>query len=208
MDIKTSHFDYVIKKGLVLDGTGGNVRLVDIGITGDTITAMGQISEERGKHIVDASGAHICPGFIDTHSHSDMGILNHPAAENCIQQGITTVITGNCGFSAAPITGSAVKVLAENFGKIIAQNDVADFLEQLEKIRISTNLALLIGHENLRASAVGMTNQSLTSDGLEDIVKILEKGMEQGAFGVSLGLEYAPGIFAPSNELVSLGQVV
>ncbi|MCP4681098.1 MAG: amidohydrolase family protein, partial [Desulfobacterales bacterium] len=127
---------------------------------------------------------------------------------NCIQQGITTVITGNCGFSAAPITGSAAKVLTEDFGKTIAKNDVAGFLEQLGKIRISTNLALLIGHGNLRASAVGMTNQSLTSDRLEDIVKILEKGMEQGAFGVSLGLEYAPGIFAPSNELVSLGQVV
>ena len=99
------NFDFVIRGGTILDGTGAPAWQADIGLVGDTITAIGSIGPEQGMRVLEASGLHISPGFIDIHSHSDDGILRYPTADSRARQGVTTEVTGQCGFSVAPLEG-------------------------------------------------------------------------------------------------------
>ena len=98
-------FDLVLRGGTVLDGTGAPAFAADVAIKGDAIAAVGEIAAAQGARSVEVAGLHVCPGFVDMHSHSDGGILVYPGAESRVRQGITTEITGNCGSSAAPLCG-------------------------------------------------------------------------------------------------------
>jgi N-acyl-D-amino-acid deacylase len=102
-------FDLVVRGGLVLDGTGLPAYPADLGIVADRIAAVGVISTEQGRRVLDVTGLHVCPGFIDIHSHSDGEILLYPTADSRVRQGITTELTGNCGGSAAPLGGAGAE---------------------------------------------------------------------------------------------------
>jgi N-acyl-D-amino-acid deacylase len=208
----TPSFDLVIKNGTVLDGTGGPAWQGDLGIVGDTITAIDSIAPEQGNQVLDAAGLHVAPGFIDIHSHSDFTIFAYPGADSRVRQGITTEVTGNCGSSAAPLQGVDVDTrrtdLSEDTGAPVTWNGVASYFDTLEQLGLAINQAFLLGQGTLRRNVAGLEDRLLTFDELEAIVAALEQGMDEGAFGLSTGLEYTPGMFTPTDEIVALASVV
>ncbi len=205
-------FDLVIRGGTLLDGTGGPSWQADIGITGDTIAAIGSIAPQQAKRALDASRLHVCPGFIDIHTHSDYTILRYPTADSRTRQGVTTEVTGNCGDSVAPLEGLSVEArraeLEERYEIQAPWTGVDGYFKAIEEVRISLNHALLLGHGVLRESAIGRENRPLNDVEMKGVLQAVEAGMEQGAFGLSTGLEYAPGLFTPTEEIISLTRVV
>jgi len=204
-------FDKVIKDAMILDGTGRAPRRGDVGITDDTIAAIGDISGEQGKTIIQASGLYLCPGFIDIHTHSDGQILAYPTADSRVLQGITTEVTGNCGSSVAPLKRADIIEEQQEFREMGIRpdwTDVSSYFSRLERTGISVNHALLLGQGRLRKNAIGLVDRKLTADELKNVLRAVEEGMDCGAFGVSTGLEYAPGIYTPAEEISSMAQVV
>ena len=206
-------FDLLIQNGTVLDGTGGASFVADIGIRADEIVAVGAgISRDQARNVIDAKGLHICPGFIDIHSHSDGSILSYLNSESRALQGVTTELTGNCGSSAAPFVGNAVeerkKAWLEQEDVRVDWTDVASYFKRLEKDKFSVNQALLLGQGTLRESLIGNVDRSLKSDELQTILRWVEEGMDHGAFGISTGLEYTPGRYTPTEEIVEMARIV
>ncbi|KPK40587.1 MAG: hypothetical protein AMJ65_10485 [Phycisphaerae bacterium SG8_4] len=195
----------------MLDGTGRTPWRGDVGITGDTIAAIGDIAPEQGGNVIHASGLHLCPGFIDIHTHSDGRILACPTADSRVLQGITTELTGNCGYSVAPLKRADIEDELQEFLELGIRpdwTDVASYFSRLERTRISVNHALLLGQGRLRKSAIGLVDRKLTANELKNVLRAVEEGMDCGAFGLSTGLEYAPGIYTPAEEIVSMVQIV
>jgi N-acyl-D-amino-acid deacylase len=205
-------FDLVIRGGTILDGTGAPAWAADLGLVGDTIAAIGSIDPERARRTLDASGLVVAPGFIDIHSHSDFSILRYPTAPSRAHQGITTEVTGNCGSSTAPLAGEAVeraaKELGEEFEVEVAWTDVDGFCTTVDAVGISVNHALLIGQGVVRDGIIGMADRPLDVDELRAAVRAVELGMDEGAFGMSTGLEYTPGAYTPTEEIVAMARVV
>jgi N-acyl-D-amino-acid deacylase len=205
-------FDLLLKGGMLLDGTGGPARQADLGIVGDTVEAVGTIAPEQSKRVLEVAGLHVCPGFIDIHTHSDQSILVYPTADSRVRQGITTEVTGNCGSSAAPLGGVEAEETRRswlaNEGIEADWSDVASYFARIERTGISVNHALLLGQGTIRAAEVGETNRPLTPDELKHVLRAVEDGMDQGAFGLSTGLEYTPGRYTPADEIVEMARVV
>jgi N-acyl-D-amino-acid deacylase len=208
----TTAFDLVIRGATLLDGTGAAPWPADIGITGDTIAAIGPISAEQGKRTIDASRLHAAPGFIDIHTHSDRRIFRYPTADSRVRQGITTEVTGNCGGSAAPIEGIGADErrgnLARDLEKQLSWAGVDSYLKALQSNGLSVNHALLLGHGTLRENAIGEIDRRLTDEELTSVLRVVEQGLDEGAFGVSTGLEYTPGRYTPTDEIVAIARVV
>lgn len=204
--------DIIIKDAHIVDGTGGEIVKADLGVIGDRITVIGDLSARNAKKIIPAEGWHVCPGFIDIHTHSDGSILVYPEAESRVMQGVTTEITGNCGYSAAPLQGHDArerrKKWLEEDGVEAKWSDVASYFETLEKTGISVNHALLLGQGTLRNNLIGSVNRELTTDEMNMLLATLEEGLDQGALGLSTGLEYVPGSFTSTDELIIMARVL
>jgi N-acyl-D-aspartate/D-glutamate deacylase len=205
-------FDLLLKGGTILDGTGGPAWKGDIGVSGDTIAAIGPIAGEQAKDVIDVSALYVSPGFIDIHTHSDWSIAAYPKADSRVRQGVTTEITGNCGSSAAPLSGKDVeesrKELADEYGYDPNWTSVASYFEILEKKKISLNQALLIGQGTIRSSIIGLDDRRATPEEMNAILRVVEEGMEEGAIGLSTGLEYTPGRYTPTEEIVEMVRIV
>lgn len=204
-------FDLVLSGGTIVDGTGAPVFTADLGLRGGRIAALGAIAPEQGRRALDVSRFHVCPGFIDIHTHSDGGILRYPTADSRVRQGVTTELTGHCGSSAAPLAGLPAErrraAWREN-GIDATWSDVASYLDTLERTGIAINQALLVGQGTLRDNAVGLVDRPLTPDEMTAVLRAVEEGIEQGAFGLSTGLEYTPGRYTPTVEIVAMARVV
>lgn len=203
-------FDVVLKGGTILDGTGGAAFLADLGITGDTIQAIGSISTEQGKQILDVTGLHISPGFIDIHSHSDFTIPTYGTADSRVRQGVTTEITGNCGSSAAPRIDSEEdrKAWMDDEGFVPDWTDVVTYFASLEKRKLSLNQAMLLGQGTIRSNVVGLEDRKATPEEMKNLIRAVEEGMDAGAIGLSTGLEYSPGMYTPTEEIIEMARVV
>ncbi|MGD8895447.1 MAG: D-aminoacylase [Acidobacteriota bacterium] len=204
-------FDIVLRGGTVLDGTGGPGLRADVGVVGDAIAALGEISAEQGRQVIDAAGLHVSPGFIDIHTHSDPDVLAYPTADSRVRQGVTTELAGNCGSSAAPLAGEGVEERKEDWkrqGVEADWTDVASYLGRLERTGLSLNQALLVGQGTLRDNAIGSVDRLLSADEMTAVSRALEEGLDQGAFGLSTGLEYVPGRYTPTAEIVALTRIV
>lgn len=204
-------FDLVLRGGTILDGTGTPAFVADIGLVGDRIAAIDRIAAEYGRRVVDLSGLHVAPGFVDIHSHSDREILLYPTADSRVRQGVTTELTGNCGSSAAPFGGvddEASRREWQEEGVRPEWGDVASYCAYLDRAQISINQAVLLGQGTLRRNAVGLVDRRLTADELESVLRAVDEGMAQGAFGLSTGLEYVPGRYTPTDEVVAMARAV
>jgi N-acyl-D-amino-acid deacylase len=203
-------FDVVIRGGTVLDGTGAPAFPADVGIKGDTIAAVGRLEGASASRTIDARGLHVTPGFIDIHSHSDGDVLAYPTADSRVRQGVTTELAGNCGSSAAPLAAADAETRREykEDGIDASWGDVASYFDGLERSRISVNQALLLGQGTLRRNAIGNMDRALTADETAALHRAVEEGMDQGAFGLSTGLEYTPGRYTPTEEIVALARIV
>src|SRR5215216_717785 len=178
-------FDLIISGAEVFDGSGNEPFFSDIGIRNQRIACVGNLAGLTAKRTLDAHGLSVAPGFIDVHTHIERNVpTNSPfLAPNFIRQGVTTVITGNCGRSFL------------NIGK---------FFESLETNRTQINVASLIGHNTIRQSVMKQTASAPSSAQLKQMTKLVDQAMADGAMGLSSGLVYIPGTFANTEELVEL----
>ncbi len=186
---KSGEFDILIKNGTIVDGSGNPSFSGDIGITGDTIVEIGDLSGRTAAKVIDAKGLAVSPGFIDMHTHCDGG-LGRPGANanlNYLIQGTTTVVTGNCGDGTF---------------------EVAETKEKWEKQGIGTNAAHLVGFGTVRGSVMGREQREPTPEELDKMKEIVRQAMEEGAWGMSSGLEYVPGRFASTEEIIEVAKVV
>jgi N-acyl-D-amino-acid deacylase len=179
-------YDIVIENGKIIDGTGNPWYYGDIGIIGDKIIKIGCLKESMAQRRIDVNQMFVSPGFIDIHTHSDNVILRIPTADNSVRQGLTTIVAGNCG-------GSSIAV--------------ADFLKQVSDTGISINYITLIGHNSVRRQVMGSENRAPTGNELSEMKSIIEKSMQDGAFGLSTGLYYTPGFYAKTSEIIDLAKV-
>lgn len=206
-------FDLVIKNAKIIDGCGNAWFRGNIGVTGENISYVGMNHEIKGKEVIDAQGMYTTPGFIDIHTHSDFTVLQCPYAESKIRQGITTELAGHCGYSVAPInpkyfdglkkfTAFMPGSLEWNWGSI------SGFLNKVEEQGLSNNFQTLVGQGTLRIAVMGFEQRKATAQEMEDMKQLLGDCLDQGAAGMSMGLVYSPGSFAPQEEIVELAKVL
>ncbi len=207
-----NQFDVIIKNGLVIDGSGSAPFQSDIGIFGDKITVLDQIRGNSAELIIDAKERVISPGFIDIHTHTDKELIINPTADSKIFQGVTTEIGGNCGSSPFPFRDDDLKEydkdLFERYGEHAQWKNINGFYERIEKDGISLNFASFTGHGDLRAFVIGKNNVVPTVEQLNEMKRVLALSMEMGSLGLSTGLEYSPGSYAKTEELIELCKVV
>lgn len=204
-------YDLVIAGGSVFDGTGAPPRETDIGISGGVIRALGKIGRENAKRTIEAEGLAVCPGFIDVHTHTAEQLLVNPKAESTVRQGVTTVVGGNCGESPFPLNDAMFEEmrsgLRTRYGLEQDWKDAGGFFRRLEKTGTAVNYASLVGHGTLRAGVVGYNDRAATAPELESMKTLVAAAMDQGAVGISSGLEYSPGSFASTGEIIELASV-
>jgi len=179
--------DLLIKNGKIMDGTGNQWQYKDIAISKNKIVAIGQLKNWKAAKIIDAKGWVVAPGFIDVHGHVEGGELRNPYAHNFIYDGVTTVITGNCGGSA---------------------DNLKTYFDAIDSIGTSINIASLMGHNNIRKQVMGTANRNATEEELVKMEFLAQEAMNNGAVGLSTGLIYIPGTYAPTEEVVRLAKVV
>lgn len=181
------HYDIVIEGGRIVDGTGGPWYYGDVGIQNGRIRRIGDLKNTLSSRRINGRGLVVTPGFVDIHTHADEEIEKLPFARNYIQQGVTTILGGNCGDSIYPI---------------------GEKLASLERSGLGINFALLAGHATIRKRVIGMVDRAPTQEELNKMKDLLAKAMEQGAVGLSTGLYYAPGSYAKIEEVIELSKVV
>lgn len=182
------NYDLIIKNGLVIDGSGNGGKITDIGIVKGKILKIGDLSQESANQVIDAKDKVVTPGFIDIHTHADRGILNVPAGDTYILQGVTTILGGNCGNSQAKV-------------------DFASYLSNLDG-KIGINFGCLVGFGDLRNAAMAdPTAPEPTATELKAMGEYMRQGMLDGAFGLSTGLEYIPDRFASTEEIVEMAKI-
>jgi N-acyl-D-amino-acid deacylase len=193
-------YDLVIRGGTVFDGSGNPGVVADVGINGDRIVAVGEIS--GGARTIDASGLYVTPGFIDMHSHSEtFRLLNGGHGPSFAYQGFTTEIYGETE-SMGPIGGQQLNELPDELlGK---WETFGEFLDYMEEVGISINVASYVGSGGLRAMVMGYDDRPPTDDELEQILQLVRKSMREGALGVSAGMSYVPNVYMTTDELAAI----
>ncbi len=203
-------FDIVITGAEVLDGTGADAFVADVGVRDGRIAAIGELSAASAADRIDARGRHIAPGFIDIHTHSDFTLIVDGRADSQVCQGVTTEVIGQCGFSCAPMRaggeGRAFLGYAEA-GVDMSWNSFGQYLERLEQARPALNVAAFVGHGAVHGAVKGDDAATSTADDVAAMVRLVEEAFDQGARGFSTGLEYWPGNAAPHEEIAALTAV-
>jgi N-acyl-D-amino-acid deacylase len=180
-------FDLIITGGRIIDGTGNPWFEADLAVKDGRIVGLGHIAADRAARIIDASGLIVAPGFIDVHTHIESGIEARPTADNFLHMGVTSVITGNCGSSALPMGG---------------------WFSKLETGGVSINIGSLIGHNTVRRAGMkGDFDRPPLPEELQRMRELIDEAMRDGAVGLSTGLEYVPGAYAKTDEIVELAKV-
>ena len=177
--------DILIKNGKIIDGTGNSWTIGDVAIKNDKIVAKGHLDSWTATKTIDATGLIVCPGFIDVHTHIENLERKEPTAKNFIFDGVTTVITGNCGDS---------------------HTDIKSYFNFIDSLKTSINIGSLIGHNEVRKAVMGKANRLPTEDEMQRMEAIVEKAMKDGAVGFSTGLIYIPGTYSKTEEVLRLAK--
>ena len=183
--LHAADFDLLIRRARVVDGTGNPWFRADVGIRSGKVAAVGDLGSATATRIVDAKERVLAPGFIDVHTHVEGAVEKVPGGDNYLLDGVTTIVTGNCGGS---------------------MRDLGAWFSDLEKLRIGLNLASLIGHNTVRSEVMGTANRAATPEEIARMQELVAKNMRGGAVGFSTGLIYIPGTYSNSDEVVALAK--
>ncbi|MGH9802416.1 MAG: N-acyl-D-amino-acid deacylase family protein, partial [Blastocatellia bacterium] len=179
-------FDLIVAGGRIVDGTGNPWFMADLAIKDGRIVEIGKFDLKRAARVIDASGLIVAPGFIDVHTHIESGITEFPAAENFLRMGVTSVVTGNCG-------GSTL--------------NLGEWFSRLEKLEVSINVASLVGHNTVRRAGMnGDFDRPPATEELQKMRDLVSQAMRDGAVGFSTGLEYIPGTYGKTDEIVEMAK--
>ncbi len=177
--------DLLIKNGKIIDGTGNGWYYADIAITDGKIVSIQKNITHTAAKTIDAGGLVVAPGFIDVHTHIETDEAKTPTAGNFIFDGVTTLITGNCGSSTT---------------------DIGRYLFWIDSLKLSVNVATLVGHNDVRKAVMGRANRDATENELQQMEAMVEKAMKEGAVGLSTGLIYIPGTYTKTPEIIRLAK--
>lgn len=200
-------FDLILRGGSVVDGSGAPARAADVGVNGGRIDAVADLARAEARATLDCRGLVVSPGFIDVHTHSDFTHLLTPHAESLVHQGVTSEVVGNCGFSAAPWRGAAPELqggFLARYRFVPDWSDLDGYLRALDAAGSSINCATLVGHNTIRAAALGLEARPAAPDEIRAMTREVELALEQGAVGLSSGLAYSPGSAARADEVEAL----
>jgi len=206
----SEHFDLLIRKGTVIDGTGAARFDGDIGIRGDRIACVGSLAACTADRTIDAEGLVVAPGFIDAHTHDDRMLLADGAMVPKVSQGVTTVVAGNCGISLAPMPTPVPRPvvppldLLDDTGEWYRYRSFADYLSALRETPAAVNAAIYVGHTTLRAIVMDDLTRAATPVEIEQMQALVTEAMEAGAIGVSTGLAYPPAKAATTEEVIEV----
>ena len=178
-------YDIIILDGKIIDGTGNSWYYGDVAVKDGKIAAIGKFNNVTTPKIIHAKGLIVAPGFIDVHAHIENGVFERPTAENYIYDGVTTVITGNCGGSA---------------------DDLKIFFHRIDSMKTSINVASLVGHNTVRGLAMGLDDRLATAEEQKKMEALVAQAMKDGAVGLSTGLIYLPGMYSNTEEVIGLAK--
>ncbi|MGN7985398.1 N-acyl-D-amino-acid deacylase family protein [Burkholderia sp. 22313] len=201
------HFDVILRRGELIDGTGAARFEADLGVTGERIAAIGDLSGATAVHTLDASGLVVAPGFIDSHTHDDAFVLTDPDVEPKVAQGVTTVIAGNCGISLAPLL--AERDVPQPLDLLGAWQSFRfpsfrAYLGALDATPAAVNTAALVGHSTLRVRHMADLGRAADPAEIAAMAADVREAMAAGAFGVSTGTFYPPAAAATTAELIDV----
>ena len=178
--------DVLITNGKIIDGTGNSWFYGEVAVKDGRILAVGRHLDYSGKRTIDARGMIVAPGFIDVHTHLEDDEVRNPLATNFIRDGVTTCITGNCGSS---------------------NTDIGKYLTWIDSLKLSINVASLIGHNDVRKAVMGRANRDANPAEMQQMEAIVDKAMRDGAVGLSTGLIYIPGTYTKTSEIIDLAKI-
>jgi len=178
-------YDLVFREARVVDGTGGPSYVASVAVQDGRIAAVGPLDAQGARRVVEAAGLVVAPGFVDVHTHAEEGIRLRPGADNLLLDGVTSIVTGNCGSS---------------------ELDLGEFFRELRASGTSVNVASLVGHNRLRREVMGTDSRDPTPEEMARMEALVESAMRDGALGLSSGLVYVPGTYAETPELIALAR--
>ncbi len=209
MSEQSRHYDLLIRGGTVIDGTGAPRFDADVGIADGNIVAIGQLGHHEAGQVIDATGLIVAPGFIDSHTHDDQAVLSQAQMPFKVSQGVTTVITGNCGISAAPLRADMDLPMPLNLIDAPAEGRFTSFAAYLDALRAtpsSVNVAAMVGHSTLRGVTMSALDRPATEAEIAAMRTHVEEAMEAGAIGMSTGTFYATATHATTEEIIEVGR--
>ena len=207
----TARYDLVLRGGRLIDGICGASKTLDVAVTGDRIAAVERLPAGSGKREIDVSGLAVAPGFIDVHTHDDRALFATPEMAAKVSQGVTTVVTGNCGVSLAPLTldrapPPPLDLIADREGYRFPR--FADYLAEVDAHPPALNAAALVGHSSLRVGTMTKLDRAASATEIEAMRKRLAEALDAGAIGLSTGLWYDPASAAPKEEVIALAELL
>jgi len=207
-------FDFIIRGGRIIDGSGSPWYPGDIGIKGECIAAIGKLDNASARRVIETKERAVCPGFIDMHTHSDVMLLANPRHEVKVMQGVTTDVIGLDGLSYAPLSPANLQMMRRYLSGLNGDPDigwdwstVSEFLSRFER-QIAINVAYLVPHNALRLETVGFKDRPATPQELTGMQEIMARGMREGAVGFSTGLDYFPCRYSTEEEMVKICEAV
>ncbi|MFO7942106.1 MAG: D-aminoacylase [Bacillota bacterium] len=204
--------DVIIRGARVMNGTGGPWFEADVAVRAGRIAAVGDLAREDAGEVIDAAGLTLAPGFIDIHSHSDFNLLVDPRAPSKLLQGVTSEVIGQCGISAAPLDARGMAEVHERWPEVFSPEvswaSMSQYLRLLDHRGVGVNVLPVVGHGNIRSLAMGEEDRAPSAEEMERMKRVLRDALRDGAFGMSTGLIYPPGVYSEGEELFGLGEVL
>jgi N-acyl-D-amino-acid deacylase len=216
-EVAVVDLDLVISGGTVIDGTGRPRFRADVGIRDGRIAVVAPGEQLTGRRRIDATGLIVAPGFVDAHSHSEwiVPLADHDSIlAPLILQGVTSMVAGNCGFSPAPVTDDSIPIMDKTSGMLREDpfpyrwRSMGEFLDVLEADGLVLNTAMLVGHGAIRHAVMGERPDEPAPAELDVMADLIRQSVREGAFGLSTGLGYTPGMYAKNDELLKLLEVL
>lgn len=209
-------YDLIIKNAKIVDGTGGPWFRGDICVKGKSIVSVGKCKDDTyATNVIDARDKVLAPGFIDIHCHYDLSLFRDPVVLTALRQGVTTCVISHCGTSPAPIKKEKVDLIDKYTGFIKAGTEVkwnwqslGDYLDILEKQKLGINIAAFVGLGTIRLNVMGYDNRRPTVEELTEMKYLIEESMNEGAFGITTGLVYPPGVYTEPEEIIAAAKAV